>query len=404
MFDALIRRYSKRKIILLTGDLISLFVVIIVSLTFIYNQNRIQIVNPFGNQEKLLLYISIIFLTIISFRYLNLYKERNYYSGSKNLILVFKSILAASVILIVITFFFKDREFQDNSRFSLLLFFILGNIFVFGYRYTFLKIFRGSSTVEIFKRRIITIGAGDAGRNFAKEIKTAAGHLNLIGFIDDDDNKQGMEIEGFRVLGKLSDLLKIVDSNAIDEIFITIKSITYENLMTIIEKTKETKCQINLVSPYFGVVERRFDSQEYKDFKSVPIYSNITTVYPNYIKRILDLVLSIIILIIISPFLLIISLIIGLTSRGPVFYKTKVIGKNGKEFIWYKFRTMIFNRSDETHKKYLTEIIKNNKPIKKIENDSRITLFGKFLRKYSLDEFPQLLNVVKGDMSLVGPR
>jgi len=121
-----------------------------------------------------------------------------------------------------------------------------------------------------------------------------------------------------------------------------------------------------------------------------------------YLKRITDIILSVFLLIILSPLIIFLILLVKISSKGPVFYQWNVIGKDGIPFVGYKFRTMDEN-SDAT-KKDLQSLNEMTGPVFKITKDPRITKVGRYLRKYSLDELPQLLSVVKGDMSLVGPR
>ena len=121
------------------------------------------------------------------------------------------------------------------------------------------------------------------------------------------------------------------------------------------------------------------------------------------VKRILDIILSIIALVLLSPVFLIISIAIKLDSKGKVIFKHKRIGKNGKEIYIYKFRTMVEN-AEEVMKTFTPEQMKEFKENYKLANDPRITKVGNFLRKSSLDELPQLLNILKGDLSIIGPR
>lgn len=132
-----------------------------------------------------------------------------------------------------------------------------------------------------------------------------------------------------------------------------------------------------------------------------------------FLKRVLDLILTSLTLIAFSPPLLLIILAIKIDSPGPVFYKQIRLGKNGKSFRFYKFRSMYANTDDAEHRSYVANLIKagspykvdeNGKPVFKISDDRRVTRVGKLIRKYSVDEFPQLLNVLRGEMSLVGPR
>ena len=122
-----------------------------------------------------------------------------------------------------------------------------------------------------------------------------------------------------------------------------------------------------------------------------------------YIKRIIDILLSSIGLIVLSPVFLVIALLIKKESNGPVFFKHKRIGKNGKEIEIYKFRSMVPN-AEELMKKFTPEQMKEFKENFKLEDDPRITKIGKFLRKTSLDELPQLINILKGELSIIGPR
>lgn len=125
--------------------------------------------------------------------------------------------------------------------------------------------------------------------------------------------------------------------------------------------------------------------------------------YSKFLKRIIDVTISTIGLIVLSPVLLIIAIFIKTGSKGKVLFKHKRIGKNGKEIYIYKFRTMVENAEDLI-KQFTPEQMKEFKENFKLENDPRITKIGKFLRKTSLDELPQLLNIIKGDLSIIGPR
>jgi exopolysaccharide biosynthesis polyprenyl glycosylphosphotransferase len=135
-----------------------------------------------------------------------------------------------------------------------------------------------------------------------------------------------------------------------------------------------------------------------------------------FLKRSVDIIGSVVGLLLFSPFFLIISILIKATSEGPVFFRQQRVGPFGKPFTFLKFRSMYINNDETIHKEYVTKLIEGNKnceqnsnggakcPVYKIKSDPRITPIGKFLRKTSLDELPQFLNVLKGDMSIVGPR
>lgn len=147
------------------------------------------------------------------------------------------------------------------------------------------------------------------------------------------------------------------------------------------------------------------------DFENVIKMSQIDTksnidnlnIYRKYIKRAIDVALSLIALVVLSPIFLLIAICIKAESKGPVFFIHKRIGKNGEKIGLYKFRSMVSN-AEELIKQFTPEQMKEYKENFKLENDPRITKVGKFLRKTSLDELPQLLNILKGDLSIIGPR
>lgn len=128
------------------------------------------------------------------------------------------------------------------------------------------------------------------------------------------------------------------------------------------------------------------------------------------IKRIFDIFISLVYIIILSPIFLLFALLVKLTSPGPIFYSGIRVGHYGKTFHFFKFRTMVIDADTIFHDDYIKRITKNEFGVErgavffKLQNDPRVTKFGRFLRKYSLDELPQLFNVLKGDMSIVGPR
>jgi undecaprenyl-phosphate galactose phosphotransferase len=190
----------------------------------------------------------------------------------------------------------------------------------------------------------------------------------------------------------------------IDEIYVTIQKIDNKALLDLIEKCKLTTCQINLVSNHFDIINAKLDVNEFHDLKIISISSKASPLYSEKFKRIFDILISSILIAIISIPSLIISVLIKLTSSGTILYKTAVIGKDGKPFFWFKFRTMYEDNDPTIHKEHLKRLIVENHANQKLINDLRITKVGRILRKFSLDELPQLFNVFKGDMSLVGPR
>lgn len=403
-----IRKYGFKKIVLSINDIICSITAALLILFLTTNDFWTYIYGP--QQEKFLIFIFGSFLIVPIFRYYQLYKHKYFLKAGEQSLLILKGLLIQNIIIILIIFILKTQESLHDSRTQVIFFFFTSFILlfftrIFIFRYTFRSSNLGDNLNKFLLRRSIAIGAGGLGHFFADTIvKKQYYSINLVGFIDDDTTKANMIINGIPVLGMTSDIGKVVINEDIDEIYITIQKIDYKKLLDLIEKCKLTNCQINLVSNHFDIINRKWDANEYFDLKLIPISSKASPLYSEKFKRMFDIVASSLLIFLTAPISFTIGLLIKLSTRGPVFYKTTVVGKNGKRFKWYKFRTMYFNNDPSVHKEHLKKVIIENNAYQKLINDSRITKIGKILRKFSLDELPQLINVFIGDMSLVGPR
>jgi len=223
----------------------------------------------------------------------------------------------------------------------------------------------------------------------------------LIGLTDDDYQKHGTTWDGVKVLGFNDDIEQLVNSLGVDEILITIPS--ERNLIgKIIAKTRRHKVEIRVIPEMYdmvlgGVEVGQLGPIPYMEMHRTPMHG-----WPLTVKRALDIVASSLGLLILAPLFAVISMAIIIDNPGSVYFKQKRVGKNGRIFDFYKFRSMVANA--EELKAELAAANEAEGPVFKIKYDPRVTKLGAFLRKYSIDELPQLYNVLKGDMSLVGPR
>ncbi len=238
-------------------------------------------------------------------------------------------------------------------------------------------------------RKILVIGAGRVGAAIQTFYKLNPGQGRLIGFLDDNKTKS----ERFNVLGPVSDFQKIFNDASFNEVIITIDLAQEKTIRELVNLAEYNGVRPAVVANYYSLFNRNF---ELKNLAGIPVV-NIREVpldfyIPRFWKRIFDLAFSSFALLITSPIFLVIAIAIKLDSRGPVFYRPVRGGKNGAQVLIYKFRSMRHSSqpSDGTRSTSL--------------NDDRITRVGKFIRKYSLDELPQFINVFNGDMSVVGPR
>lgn len=410
----MLKKYPRIKLFLAAFDFFILLLSLILSF---YIRYKTSLFGPVTNIPwiKFIIYLVMLLPFIIIFRLNNLYKQRIFLSSFKQLVQLSKSLLALTAIYILVVFAF--RHFLIEHSRSLIGFFFLisicflsvGRIAIFRNLYKLIK------QNGILKRRIIVIGAGEAGSELLAKIKenplgkeNPLENIEIVCFFDDDPEKKGKNILGAPVLGNTDDLelylrkLKI----KIDGIYICISSIGYENIISLINKCKKFGYPVYLDSEHFRVINDRINIHEFGHLLSPAIYGASNYLYTKFLKRLIDVVLVILLLAILSPLFFIISILIKITSKGPVFYKSRVVGKDEKDFVWYKFRTMKISQNPSVHNEFMFEMIKKKKKegILKIRKDKRITKIGKYIRKFSLDELPQLINILKGQMSLVGPR
>jgi len=215
-----------------------------------------------------------------------------------------------------------------------------------------------------------------------------------------DDVKKGT-VYTYEILGRIPQMESIIRRHPIDEIIVTIP--TEKQLVNeLLNKFRKYDITIRIVPEMFNLVSKTIEVDQ---SNSIPFITLIRTPMRGlafFFKRTFDYVFSLIGLICLSPLFLILAVLIKMDSHGPVFYKQRRVGKNGEFFYMYKFRSMVVNADQLKGKLKSFNEVKG--PAFKIKDDPRITRIGKFIRKYSLDELPQLLNVLKGEMSLIGPR
>jgi len=250
--------------------------------------------------------------------------------------------------------------------------------------------------------RTLIVGGGEIGR-------TLMGHIvaqpelgyDVAGFVDDNPDLQH-NIGRFRVLGNINDIQRLVPEHGVEKVIITLPWQYQDKIRRIIKECEQKGVQCRIVPDLFHLSLTNVTLDE---IKGVPL---IGTKEPalkgmNYaLKRFVDVTVSSLVLVLFMPILLLVALAIRLESPGKAIFKQIRVGRNGQLFEVYKFRSMYVGADKEIHE--LAEVNEADGPLFKIRNDPRITKLGRFIRKTSLDEFPQLWNVLKGEMSLVGPR
>lgn len=270
-----------------------------------------------------------------------------------------------------------------------------------GLRFLFIKLSNSG-----FKRNVIVLGDGKAGKLLATKLmyENPIG-LNIVGFVDDSKQIDHEVVIGKRVIGHLKDLEPLIDKYEIDELIIADDGQDSERILDVIDMCKRLNVNVRVSSELFDVVGKKLATEKYADVPVIDVSSHYNNSLTLGLKRALDMIISLFTIVILSPVMLAIALLIKISSKGPVLFHQVRIGRFGKEFKFYKFRSMkVINGEDDERKQQMIQFMTDPNIKSKIINDSRVTWIGKFIRRTSLDELPQLFNVLKGDMSLVGPR
>ena len=254
-------------------------------------------------------------------------------------------------------------------------------------------------------RYVLIVGTNERAVRFARNIeaKPELGY-RLVGFVENGrSEKQDFEQTGYSVVTNFDEFPGFLRDHVVDEVMIClpVKSF-YDEIGKIFRLCGKQGIIVRMLSDFFNLKSGRSQAEDWEGSPLITLYTGAMDGWPVVVKRGLDFVLSLVLLILLAPLFLITALLIKITSQGPVFFVQERVGRNKRRFRLYKFRTMV---EDAEQKQVELEHLNDmSGPVFKIRNDPRITPVGRFLRRTSIDELPQLVNVLKGDMSLVGPR
>lgn len=244
-------------------------------------------------------------------------------------------------------------------------------------------------------KSVLVIGAGDMGKSVAGKLSQYKDlGFTLKGFLDDDlEAGEVVDVDGgIPVLGPLSDLESILERGEVSEVYVALDLNNYGKILETLKVVNKFVVNIRLIPDLFQLLTLKARVEDLDGFPVISVDEPPLRGIMLAAKRLMDILVSASFLILFSPLLLLIALLIKLTSKGPVLYHQERMGLDGKKFMMHKFRTMVSDAESKTG------------PVMCAPEDPRMTKIGKFLRKFSLDEIPQLANVLKGEMSLVGPR
>lgn len=265
---------------------------------------------------------------------------------------------------------------------------------------------------ERFRRQVVIIGSDEEAKKITNYVIEHNAPFWVSGFVGAEGGSD-LELEVCKDhLCELKDLPAVVEERNISEILVTDENIDKRTFISLLDYCTSEGLTIWFLPKLMPIIDMKLYID---DFCSIPMIrlcaqNNYGWIF-NKMKHTVDIIITLPVVVMLLPVFLAIAAAIKLNSLGPVFYCTKAVGRDGKEFTMYKFRSMVVNNGNEIHKDFVTKLIKGEirkeqrkGGVLKITDDQRVTSVGRILRKYSLDELPQLINVLEGDMSLVGPR
>ena len=249
--------------------------------------------------------------------------------------------------------------------------------------------------------RVLIVGAGEIGRAVMRNLvaRPELGY-QVVGFVDDDLSKG--DLGRFRALGALDSVGPVLKSERVDEVIITLPWMYHRTIMGMVRSCEALGVRARVVPDLFQLSLSRVD---FDDMGGIPLMALKETAIPRagrLLKRTLDIGLSAIALLLTAPLVLLIALAIRLDSPGPAVFTQRRVGEAGRPFAMYKFRSMHLGAEEQQDR--IRDLNQATGPLFKIRADPRLTRVGRLLRRSSLDELPQFINVLRGEMSIVGPR
>jgi len=289
--------------------------------------------------------------------------------------------------------------FRDVSRWLFITFVVINIVLLLGWRAVARLLFK-MGRVRESEHRVLIVGAGQVGQRVGAMIENyALTGLRLIGYLDDDDYKRKSNVS---ILGGIQDARYVVQQKNIDDVVIALPRHAYGQVNKLVLSLSDAPVRLRVVPDYFSLTLYRATVDDFGGVPMINLRDPALNDYQRLVKRIFDLMLGGAMTVILLPVMAFIALFVRLDSPGPIIFRQQRVGENGRLFPMFKFRSMVDGA--EEMQESVNQKNGSGKLIHKKPDDPRVTRVGQFLRRSSLDELPQLFNVLKGDMSLVGPR
>ena len=366
------------------------------------------------------LMLFVVGIRLLSFRYCDLYRVRGEFSFVDDAMRIFKATAIGSLLIVAAAFLYRGGfEFRafSYSRSVFVVDFLLVLLSVGLIRLIIRSVQTFVRSRQINLIPTLVVGRGHESSLFIREMRErpALGY-RVIGVVDTklSEANQSDSYEGVPVVGTLQELPEAIRDSGANEVIIADSEVNGDALFEVMMRCGRRRgVEFRIAPSLFNCLPRKTEIDQIGVLPMIRLFREPLSSSARILKRTSDLIISALAVALLLPLWLLIALLIKLDSKGPVFYTQERVGMDGRLFLLYKFRTMVANADSELHREYQRAFIagraeanlgNEQKPTYKLLADPRITRVGKLLRKSSLDEVPQLWNVLLGDMSIVGPR
>jgi len=355
-----------------------------------------EIVPPFSQYLKILPLILVVFPLIFNLN--GLYKFRR---GRSTIDEIFGLFVAASLSTLIVflsllyyrVYYTPEKAPEwEFSRLVMAVFLVFTIILAAFMRYSIHKIIDSMRRRGINTKKVLIAGAGELGRQLVDRIVAHDEFgFKIVGFIDDDKRKRGSVYQGARVIGTLSDYRQILHDHRVNTLFVCLPPNAHHKIFDLIDISNKELVDVRVVPDLLQYISLSASVEEFDGLPIINFDLSPLSGHRRVMKRLFDLAFSIVGLAFTAVMFPFLAAAVKLSSPGPIFFKQERMGLDGKPFTLYKFRTMRINAESRG-------------PVWAATDDPRATRTGRFMRKTSLDELPQFWNVLKGEMSLIGPR
>lgn len=339
-------------------------------------------------QDYLILLVFVLVIWIGALNLSGVYDR--FFNRTQELKALFKATLTALMTLVFLTYFFQRTEY---SRLVFVLFALLSFLSLFLSRLFIKGTYVSVQKKHFSSERVLIVGARELAQGVAGTIQNHPElGLEVVGFLTRLPQKVGTQIQGIKVLGVYEEIDQVIQNHGIHLVIFAMQLTAHQKLEELLNLIRNEMVDIKIVPDLYRFISLRGGIEEFDGLPFINLRESPMVGWNRVQKRSFDLVLAFLVLVLTAPLLLLIALAIKVTSPGPVFYRQVRMGLDGRVFEMLKFRSMVVGAEKETG------------PVWAQKEDPRRTPLGRLIRKLSLDELPQLFNVLRGEMSLVGPR